>query len=437
MLSSFKEANKPLPIPFSNEYKIDVTGKIFNTEGVEQSTYRNVDGRLKFKGELFNGNKEYDVAVLVAWAYKGMQYPYYHVDKLDVWFVDGDYKNIHPSNLIWRFPKERLLYKGNPDFAYIPNFSRYIISRKGVLINLDANTEVKPFFEMRYAKFRLRSDTGYIHLVGRYRLVALAWFDYPANVGELVVNHINGVPGDDWIENLEFTTREKNNHHAIETGLITKDRTVLVRNCNTGEVTEYSGTSTCANSLGLHRTTVQFRLHTENQPVYHGGLQFKYRRDPTPWREPNPEELESLELNKGTPIPVYFRNVFTGTVMRADGVPTIARITGIPATTIHGRLKLVKRTYPVQGYEFSYTDGPWESYSKDDLFVIKENPIGKIFAYVITDTKTGIAKTYPNTKTVTNELALTSSMVSYYMKKQKLYRGRYLIRPHRLSESHR
>lgn len=437
MLNSFKETDKPLPIPFSNEFVISLEGKIFNKEGVEQPVYWGDDGRLKFKAVLFNGHKEYDVAVLMAWTYKGMQYPSYHVDKLDVWFVDGDQTNIHPSNLIWRFPKQRLLHKGNPNFAYIPNFSRYIISKEGVLINLDTGKEIKPFFEMRYAKFRLLSDVGYIHLVGRHRLVALAWLDYPANVGDLVVNHKDGIPGNDWVDNLEFVTRAENNNHASENGLTLKDRTVLVRNCRTGEVVEYSGTTTCAEALKLHRTTVQYRLHAVNQPVYHGGLQFKYRRDPTPWRDPDPTELEGLELNKGTAIPVYFRNIFTGTVMKADGVPTISRLTGIPVMTIHGRLRVNKRNLPVDGYEFSYTDGPWKTYSKDELTIFRENPKGRIIAYNVTDLETGKTKVYPSTASVANELELSEAMVSHYARRQTCYKKRYLIRHHPLSESHR
>lgn len=52
-----------------------------------------------------------------------------------------------------------------------------------------------------------------------HRLFAIAYVDNPNNY--TIVNHLNGKKLDIRIDNLEWTDRIGNNHHAVETGLMT------------------------------------------------------------------------------------------------------------------------------------------------------------------------------------------------------------------------
>lgn len=435
MLENYIDVDKPLKIAFSNDFYISYDGKIFDLNMREQPTYFDETGRKKYKGNLFCGYREYDVAVLVAWTYKGLKYPSYHIGKLDVFFLDGDVKNTHPSNLIWKFPAERLRYRKDPNYAYIPCFSQYVISKEGCLIVTLTGQEVQPYFERGYAKFRLVSDLGVTHAIGRHRLVCLAWLDYPSNIIDLVVNHIDGIPGNDWLDNLELITRAENNKHASETGLLTKGRPVVVRNCFTGEVTTYRGTTQCAEALNLHRTTVQYRLHAPNQPVYYSGLQFKYAYDDTPWREVKPEELEGLELNKGIATKVYFRNIKNGAVTETASLKEACFLTGVPVMTIHGQLNKTKQRRPIDGFDFSYSDGPWREYDDDELFILSETPRGKVSACYVTDVETGVVKLYPSTAKVIGELKVSAASLSNTLLGRRLLKGRYQVKYHPLSES--
>lgn len=59
-----------------------------------------------------------------------------------------------------------------------------------------------------------KTHQRYIH-----RLIALAFIPKPDSHGNYVVNHKNGVKSDNRIDNLEWTTSQENNVHAIKNSL--------------------------------------------------------------------------------------------------------------------------------------------------------------------------------------------------------------------------
>lgn len=52
----------------------------------------------------------------------------------------------------------------------------------------------------------------------RHRLVCMAWLGIPENYRKLDVNHINMVPGDDYLANLEWGTRRHNTQSSADLG---------------------------------------------------------------------------------------------------------------------------------------------------------------------------------------------------------------------------
>lgn len=416
------------PLPFSGDgIKITVNGEVLDRED-KPLDVTVINNRRTVSIDWISGYKSYDVGVLTAFTFKGkINLPHYYIDNVDVMFADGDPTNLHPSNLVWQFPPERLLYRLNTNFAYIPGLTDYAITKTGVLINVRTKKELTPHFDKKYAKFKLVMDTGHLISIGRHRLVSLAWKVYPHNVDTLVVNHIDGIPGNDWEDNLELVPRAKNNKHALEHGLLSKGRHVLVRDVKTGIVTEYSGTSTCGRELGLNRATVRYRLEAPNQPVWFGGIQMKYKRDDTPWRDVHPDELDNLQLNKGVSKEVFARDIHTGQVTTYPSVQDMSRVVKVPVMTIHGKLHKQHLDRPINGYDFSFKNDDWREYTDEELFIFSHSLKGRITACYLLDVTTNEKQLYPSRELLAKELGVSSHWLYTVIRDNKLIKGKYSV----------
>lgn len=428
MFERFKQSNKPLYIPHSSD-KVYVTseGKFFHRGGLEITTYTGTDGRLKLECNLYCGKGIYDAAVCMALAFKGTHLHFMSYVDLDVMFADGNSSNIHPSNLVWRLTKGKFQYRKDPEFAYIPGLTRYVVNKQGVLIDTSSGDLIKPHFENGYAKFKLCTDVGEKISIGRHRVVALAWLEYPNNVDGLVVNHIDGIPGNDDVGNLEFIDRAENNKHAAQLGLLRKGRQVLMRDVLKNTVQMFSGTSSCARALGLNRATIKFRLGVIGQPVWPGGFQFKYKHDPAPWREVLECEYLGKELHIGVSTPIYSRDIITGEVIRHDSIAQASNARDIPVMTIHHHLKSSKSGRPLKGYVFRYTDGPWPVYCDDALQVLRAYPSGRLSACYVTNTETGLKVLYNDIHETAKAVGRTTMAVNWGITTGKLVAEKFKI----------
>ena len=103
------------------------------------------------------------------------------------------------------------------DKKTIPDFENYFVHKDGYVINiksgriLKCNPVGKGYLTVTLSS-KKSSYREYIH-----RLVAKAFLPNLENKTD--VNHINGVRTDNRLENLEWTSRKENIHHAYETGL--------------------------------------------------------------------------------------------------------------------------------------------------------------------------------------------------------------------------
>lgn len=116
----------------------------------------------------------------------------------------------------------------NSDWQYIENTDqRYMVSKDGRVIT----TKGTPKFmtgsvaSNGYRQFNLRMNGSRKQALG-HRLVAEAFIE-KNGINRKQVNHMNGIKLDNHVDNLEWSSAQENQIHAIETGL--KGKSVMKR----------------------------------------------------------------------------------------------------------------------------------------------------------------------------------------------------------------
>ena len=191
--------------------------------------------------------------------------------------------------------------------------------------------------------------------LSRHRALTLTFKPYPDNADSLVVNHINGIGGDDRLDNLELVTRSENNTHSYINDLKSQHMRILTRNVLTGVITEYYSICECARSLGYATDeTIRYRLRCRFGTVFQDGLQFKLKKDKRRWVNiENPQEEIDKAKNKVRVI-VTIRDCRTMEVTESISVREAAAITGMSAAALKWRLdNNIKRA--MKGFQIKYS----------------------------------------------------------------------------------
>lgn len=215
-----------------------------------------------------------DVIVLV---FHELKHAPVYWDRIQALALDDN--DIRPETLIPSFrngPVESITY---PGFYLIPKFSNYIINRQGMLYKISDGVFIKASKAVSgYYTYRMTSDVRKTQNQLRHRVMLMAFKEYPATVRSLDVNHLNGVPGDDFLDNLEWCTRTENNSHAVRSGLRTQNIEVLMRRVIDDRLFIFESYSAAGRFLGVTETTVSNRI-ARGEEYVRDGFQIKNLND--------------------------------------------------------------------------------------------------------------------------------------------------------------
>jgi len=262
-----------------------------------------------------------------------------------------------------------------PDFYFIPNYIKYAINIDGDIVNV-TNGKFKVWTVQQGQKeknikggYRVTggvNDKGKYGGISRHRALALIFIPCPGNPKDYVVNHKNGIPGDDWLDNLEWMSRAENNQHAIDNGLCPNSTTpVLCKDLNTDKITRYISVAECSRDIGIIDATIRNRLNRKSGRRPIDELAFKYD-----------DESEWLEYSNEISIPpkaisVCARNIFSGEIIIADSICNLSKATGISPAGIRKSLGRIIATNGFNVAEFTtgltwpnHTDRHLEIYTK-------------------------------------------------------------------------
>lgn len=177
--------------------------------------------------------------------------------------------------------------KGYPGYYDIAGYSSYAINRTGAVINKRSGEVLQGSVNPDgYCNYRITDDYHRTLTWGRHRLLGFVFKNPGMSIDGLIINHLNGMKGQDDLDNLEWTTYQGNAEHAGANGLTEKCLPVSVRDVITGEVTKYPSAIKCAMDLGLSKDAVLWRIRVGEIRVFPEGKQYRKSHSDEPWHIP-------------------------------------------------------------------------------------------------------------------------------------------------------
>ena len=264
--------NTVLPIPFFPDYSVSREGSLFYKDMTITLTEFNERNDLNIP----------NVTVITLVTFQSLKLPPIYWEQLTV-LSNGDFA---PENILIGLtePIESLDF---PNYYIIPYYSDYVISRKGVLIRKSTGMLIQPSKAATgYYTFRMTGDDGATGNRLRHRILCMAFKPYRFDIENLDVNHIDGIPGNDQLENLEWCTRSENLNHAYTLGLRNDNHEVSVRDTNTNQVWFFVSCVRAASAFKISPDTVRRLAKTDGNKIFNG-LQFRYGALVDDWPEVN------------------------------------------------------------------------------------------------------------------------------------------------------
>lgn len=423
-------------LPYSaRRYSVTSSGLLLDINGISVPS-KLVDGHLMVEIEWVNGKQNYLLATLILVAYDLVRLPEHLYSKITPMYIDGCCTNLNISNLIYSFGDKPIEVEDYPGFYYIPFNTIYGISYDGDLINTETGkvktwSYTKPDLVRNavggYHFSRVVNNFGKSVTLFRHRAMLYTFSVYPNNVLSLVVNHKDGNPDNNKLENLEFCSYQYNNIHAVEIGLRGDNKPVLSKNLKTGEIIKFASILACGRHYGQTQAGfVQNRLRVSKGKVFSDFLLFKFD-DGTDW--PNIDIRKVKIHRQGRENIMVARNVFTGKTIVFEGTPQGAYATGVKQGTILSHVR-TDANIPVNGWNFRYVDKLtfWPKHTPKHLLIYEKYPMYPPDGMTVVDTETGTEQFYESAALVAMKFKCIKSIIYHCAKTKKLFRKRYLLK---------
>lgn len=392
------------------------------------------EGRKQYALDWVLGRTNYEIGLimLVSFGKLGLEAHLWSDIRVD--YKDGSKDNVHLINLSYHFASGPLEVEGLPGYFYVPFFTKYAIKRDGTLINIERGNQkswavTKPCKKKNsqggYRYTRVLNDLGQTKCLFRHRALCLTFKDYGTDPDILVVNHIDGVPSNDELDNLEWTTYSDNNSHAYETGLKPNSCTpVLVRNTKTGEVMRFETLSSCARHLGYDRgEVIRRRILRGAERVYSDNLAFKLD-DGSPWPETNFDKTYA----EGGRVAVMARNVFSGKVYIFNSAHECAKFLDEAMSNVYTHIRR-EDVIPVNGYvcRIMKANIEWPKYTQKHLRIFRKYPKKTPNGVILIDRETGEELFFESAIEAGKFLKVSRRHILYLIREGRCYKDRFEV----------
>lgn len=416
----------------NKRYLLTEQGKIYDN-GIELIP-KLIDNQYCVKINWLSDIRIVPIALLLIITYFEMLLPDDEWLKIIPLYIDGDYSNISLSNLTYKFesPIEHSNLKG---FYYIPFSTGYLISTEGIMFSTFTNdikkwSFTKPNVEKNskggYAYTRLRANSdGVSRIVFRHRTLCLTFKDYGCDINSIVVNHLDGIPGNDDLSNLEWSTYSKNNQHAYNSGLRPNaSRKIEVLDLKTNCVTVYNSISECTKAIGLSDSVIRYRIKHNSSKVYSDFKLFKYSDENREW--PN-IDLNNVEV-VGKKPEIMVKNIFTNVILIFSNISTTSKHLEIDRSIIYDHVNR-NTCIPNNGLLFRYLNSPipFPEFNEDILKIFKKYPVKPTNGYYVTDVNLNHKQLYLNINELSEVFNIPHSTIYRLSDSKYLLNDRFKI----------
>lgn len=308
--------------------------------------------------------------------------------------------------------------KDFPGFYEIPRYGRYVISKEGKVVKKETGESIPSHVLGKgYISFNMTNDDGVRSCRGRHRLLGIVFKHPCCSIDDLVVNHLNGIPGSDDLENLEWTTQKGNIEHAGRIGLSSKCTPIAVRDVATGEVCEYPSIVEYARVVGWSKDRVNWRIRIGEGRVFPEGKQYRQASITKPWYIPEDIDL-ALLLNTRSSV-TLIKNVFSDEITEYPSLSEAARQLGVSKAALSIWIRF-KNMPVLRGFiqaKFAHDPRPWRPVS-DPYLEIEVSTGTRVVR--VTEEKTGTHRYFASICECAKEMGLNPTAVSYRLKSKGL-----------------
>lgn len=299
----------------------------------------------------------------------------------------------------------------HPGYFKVPGYSLYGVSKTGDVLNVKTLEKLSGSTNPDgYYNFRLVSDSGKTLTWGRHRLLGFVFKNPGTVIDSLIVNHENGIKGDDVLENLEWMTYQGNQEHAGRNGLTEKCLPISVRDVDTGEVVEYPSMIACARETGFTKDAISHRIKTGQGRIFPERKQYRLASEVGLWKVFANVENEML-LN-GNSKSVLVKHLLLDIELEFPKMSLAAEHLNVPLSTLS--VWLNQPNQPVlPGYvqlKMRYDSKPWREVS--DPYTELEQYTGKR-AVVVFNSKTAHRQIYDSANECARVHGLSPTALNY------------------------
>lgn len=310
-------------------------------------------------------------------------------------------------------PTASKCYQG---FYEISGFSRYVISPEGVIIDQKLNV-IRHYHRNPdgYYNYFLYKDSSERTTLGRHRVLCMVFKPMDCSYDDLVVNHKNGIKGDDRLDNLEWTTYQGNAEHAGKNGLTEKCVPISVRNTVTGIVMHFPSIIECARYYSMSKDAIGYRVKIGEKRIFPEKKQYREYSE-EPWYIPNSIEHE-LKKNS-TSKSILVRNVFDNTVKEYARITDFCEEENILPSTVSQWLSRKSQSIlpGLLQIKWSSDETPWCQIN-DPLLEFNTSGYAKKIVKLICE-KTGNIGYYHSASDCAKAMGISPTALDYRLKTQ-------------------